>query len=142
LSLVATTKEYTPTVAPATFDQVAPRSRLICHCTVGTGEPDAVAVNVTASPAATVAFWGSAVSVGAVVVAVTASTASAVVALPALLVNTARKRLPSSAGPVVNANVVDVAPPMSANADAPGAATCHWTAGVGVPLAAALKLAV
>jgi hypothetical protein len=76
------------------------------------------------------------------VVAVTASTASAVIAVPALFVNTARKRLPSSAEPVVNASVVDVAPPMSANADAPGAATCHWTAGVGVPLAAALKLAV
>jgi hypothetical protein len=75
----------------------APPSVERCHCTDGAGRPLAAAVNVAASPAVTVWSCGCALTVGA---AVTVSVAGCVVALPTLLVNTARNRCPSSAAVV------------------------------------------
>ena len=55
-------KVYVVLVAPAMFVNVVP-SMLDCHCTVGTGLPDAAALNEAALFRHTVAFTGSVVTV-------------------------------------------------------------------------------
>ena len=86
------------------------------------------AVNVTVTAA------GFTVRVAAVVVAVDVP--------PHELVNTARYLLPlwATVG-AVTVRVVLVAPEISLQMVPPFVLTCHWTVGVGFPLAAALKVA-
>ena len=112
---------------------------LTCHCTVGVGVPLAAAVKVTGLPAVTVWLVGWVVTTGATA-AVTVSVAGWLVALPATLVKTASYSLPSSVALVVKVSVVAVAPVMSAKVTPPSVLTCHCTVGVGVPLAAAVKV--
>ena len=73
----------------------------------------------------------------------TVSVAAFEVAVPTLFVNTARYCVPFCAAVVAGVvYVVEVAPEMFANVELPAAADCHWTVGVGTPLAAALNVAV
>src|SRR4051812_17578480 len=111
-----------------------------CHCTVGARQPVdelALAVNVAAAGAVTVALAGCVVIDGAVQTGgagLTVSVAALVVVLPALLVNTARYWLPDCetlVGEIVS--VVDVSPAMSLNDEAPLVETCHLTLGAGHP---------
>ena len=74
-------------VAPETLLN-APPPVLICHCTVGVGEPVAAAVKVAVWPAFTVWLVGCVVIVGGVG-EFTVSVAAVVVAIPAEFVNTA-----------------------------------------------------
>ena len=69
----------------------------------------------------------------------TVSVAGMVVTVPTELVNTAWYRLPLSAAVVAKLNVVEVAPGMLLNAP-PKLLTCHCTVGVGLPVAAAVKV--
>jgi hypothetical protein len=112
---------------------------LTCHCTVGVGLPVAAAVNVTFDPAVTVWLSGFVVTVGD---EFTVSAAAVVVAEPALFVNTAWYLLPfMDAVTAVSASVDEVAPLMLANSP-PLALTCHCTVGVGLPVAAAVNVAL
>src|SRR5947209_3739728 len=65
-----------------------------------------------------------------------------VVVDPAPLVKTARYRFPSWLSVVAKLRVVEVAPEKLLKLAPPSVLTCHWTVGAGVPLAAALKVAV
>src|SRR6267154_1018654 len=76
-------------VAPETLLNVPLPAVLICHCTVGVGEPVAAAVKVAVWPAVTVWLAGWVVIVGSVGALFTVSVAAAVVAVPAEFVNTA-----------------------------------------------------
>ena len=66
--------------------------------------------------------------------------ATDVVAVEHPLVNTARNSDPDCDGVGEKASVVLVAPGTFANAAPPLVLTCHWTVGVGLPLAAAVKV--
>ena len=57
-STCAAAKAYVVVVAPATSSQVLPLLVLTCHCTVGFGDPVAVAENVAVLPTFTVWFDG------------------------------------------------------------------------------------
>ena len=70
----------------------------------------------------------------------TVKVAGVVVAVLTELVNTARYWLPLWAVVVAKLNVVEVALGMFVNA--PPMLTCHCTVGVGLPVAAAVKVAV
>jgi len=94
-------------------------------------------VNVAVAPAATDTFTGFVVITGA---GTMVSVAAVVVADPAELVKTASKVLPFCPAVAVKLNVVDVAPATAVNA--PPVLTIHCTVGVGVPLAAAVNVAV
>ncbi|MFX4489874.1 hypothetical protein ABTA82_19690, partial [Acinetobacter baumannii] len=64
------------------------------------------------------------------------------VAEATLLVKTARYRLPFCADVTENsASVVVVAPETLVKLSPPSVDTCHWTVGVGEPVAAAVKVA-
>jgi hypothetical protein len=125
-------------VAPATFVKVVPPFVLTCHCTVGVGDPVAAAVKVAVAPAATDTFAGFVVTTGRVF---TVSVAAVVVADPAEFVNTASYAFPLCAAVVVKLKLVEVAPANAVNAPPP-VLTIHCTVGVGVPLAAAVNVAV
>ncbi len=118
---------------------VVPPSVDTCHCTEGAGLPEAAAVKLAVVPAQTVVFDGFVVTLGGVV---TVSVAAVDVAVPQTLVKTARYWCPSSVGAVVNEYVVEVAPPMLLNVTPPSVETCHCTVGLGLPEAAAVKLAL
>ena len=75
----------------------------------------------------------------AVVLAFTVNTAALVVAVPHVLLKTARYRFPFCEVSVAKVNVPLVAPGISVNEAPPFIETCHWTAVL--PFAAALKLA-
>src|SRR5450432_847050 len=126
-------------IAPAILLNVAPPSVENCHCTVGVGVPLAAAVNTAVPPAFTVTSTGFSVITGP---AVTVSVAAVVVALPTLLVNTARYWLPLSVACAVKLSVVEVAPAMLVNVAPPFVLSCHCTVGVGLPLAAATNEAI
>ena len=79
---------------------------------------------------------------GCVVTESTVKVAADVVAVPTLLVKTALYSSPLCDAVAVNVYVVDVAPEMSVNVVPPSVLTSHCTVGVGVPLAAAVKVAV
>src|SRR6266481_3993468 len=119
--------------------KVPPPSVLTCHCTVGAGKPLAAVVNVAVLPAHAVWGAGWAVTDGGTF---TVRVAAVVVAGPQVFVNTARYCLPLSAPAAVKLRVVVVAPGMSVNVAPPLMLTCHCTVGVGVPLAAAVNVAV
>ena len=136
-SLDAAGKLYVGEVAPAMFDHVAPLSVETCHCTVAF--VPSVEVNVAVLPGHTVRFAGE-VGEGAEVV--TVSVAAVVVAVPQLFVKTARYFLPLSAEPAVKLYVVEVAPLILVKVFPPSVETCHCTVGVGVPLAAAVNVAI
>ena len=123
--------------APGISDHDPPTG-IDCHCTVGDGFPLAAAVKLAALPAVTVELDGCPVTTGALF---TVNVAAFVVADPDEFVNTARYWVPFCA-PVVESIVCvgDVAPAMFDH-DPPTGMDCHWTVGVGVPLAAAVKLA-
>src|SRR5207245_2207712 len=73
----------------------------------------------------------------------TPSVAAVVVALPTVFVNTAWYLFPFCAAvTAVNASVAEVAPPTLLNVTPLSVLTCHCTVGVGLPLAAAVKLAL
>ncbi len=72
----------------------------------------------------------------------TVSVAAVVVAEPKLLVKTARYSLPLWPAVVTMLSVVDVAPATLAKVEPPFVLTCHCTVGAGVPLAAAVNVAV
>ena len=80
-------------VAPEMLLQVLP-SGLDCHWTVGVGEPLAAALKLAVCPAVTVWLAGWLVTTGGVL---TVKVAALLVAKPAVLVKTARYRLPLSA---------------------------------------------
>ena len=87
------------------------------------------------------AFWSVTVpEVGGAVF--TVSMATVVVAVPAELVNNARYRNPFCDEAVVKLKVVEVAPETLLKFAPPSVLTCHCTAGVGEPVAAAVKVAV
>src|SRR5262245_28631056 len=65
--------------------------------------------------------------------------AAVVVALPAELLNTARKRRPLSGAAAVKLYVLDVADAMLLKVVPPSVLTCHCIVGVGSPLAKAVK---
>src|SRR5437660_524409 len=73
---------------------------------------------------------------------VTVSVAALLVAEPAELVKTARYWKPLNEDDAVNDSVALVAPLMSLKLVPPSLLTCHCTAGAGVPLAAAVNVAV
>ena len=130
-------------VAPGMSLKLAPPSVLTCHCTVGVGLPLAAAVKVAVWPAVTVWLAGWAVIEGANWAVVTVRVAALVVAVPTLLVNTAWYSSPFWAVVVLlRVRVVLVAPGMSLKVEPPSVLTCHCTVGVGLPLAAAVKVAV
>ena len=123
-------------VAPETLLNVAPPSVETCHCTVGVGLPEAAAVKLAVEPALTVTFTGLVVITGP---AVTVRVAAVVVALPTVLVKTARYSLPVWPTAAVKLSVVAVAPAMLLNVAPPSVDTCHCTVGAGLPEAAAVK---
>jgi hypothetical protein len=132
-----------PEVAPETLLKVVLPLGLTCHCTVGGGVPLAAAMKLAVLPDATVWFAGFVVTVGAVVVVLTVSVAALLVAVPAVFVNTAWYLLPLCAVvTAVNVSVPEVAPETLLKVVLPLGLTCHCTVGGGVPLAAAMKLAV
>src|SRR5271166_4710107 len=123
--------------------KVEPLSVLTCHCTVGVGLPLAAAVKVAVWPAVTVWLAGWVVTEGANWAVLTVRVAALVVAVPTLLVNTARYSSPFWAVVVLlRVRVVLVAPVMSLKVEPLSVLTCHCTVGVGLPLAAAVKVAV
>src|SRR4051794_829339 len=97
-------------------ENVAPPSVETCHCTVGDGLPEAEALKLNGSPAATAWSDGLDVTDGAVC---TVRLAAVVVVEPTTLVKTARYWWPSSAPVAVPAKVVEVAPGMSVNVAPP-----------------------
>ena len=110
---------------------------LLSHCTVEVGVPLAAAVKVAVAPATTVVLAGCVVTAGA---EFTVSVAAVVVAVPTEFVNTARYCLPLSPAAAVKLYVVLVAPLIT---DQLGPLRLsHRTMGVGVPLAAAVNVAV
>ncbi len=129
-------------VAPATFVKVVPPLVLTCHWTVGVGLPLAAAVNVAVCPALTLWIAGLVVIAGAANAGDTVSVAAVVVAEPCEFVKTARNLLPVSIAVVVKFNVVEVAPATLVKVVPPLVLTCHWTVGVGFPLAVAVNVAV
>ncbi len=129
-------------VAPATFVKVVPPLVLTCHWTVGVGLPLAAAVNVAVFPALTLWFVGLVVTTGAANAGNTVSVAVVVVAEPCEFVNTARYLLPVWAAVVTKLSVVEVAPATFVKVVPPLVLTCHWTVGVGLPLAATVNVAV
>jgi hypothetical protein len=128
-----------PEVAPGTGLKDDPELVLTIHCTVGEGSPFAAAVNVAVLVFPTELFIGLSVIDG---IEVTLNNAAVVVAFPAVLVNTASKSLPSCVELTMKDNVVDVAPATAEYDEPPFVLTIHCTVGVGVPLAAAEKVAV
>ena len=70
------------------------------------------------------------------------SVAAVVVAEPLVLVNTARNWFPFCDANAVKLSVVEVAPAIFVNVAPPLMLCCHCTVGVGVPLAAAVNVAV
>jgi hypothetical protein len=109
-------------------------------CWVGVGVPVTVAEIRALSPET-----GDATTTEEIAGAepLTVRVAAELVAVPRLLVNTARYRVPVLAvvrAPVVY--VVDVAPLMLTKLLLPGSAFCHWMLGAGFPNAAALNDAV
>ena len=126
-------------VALAKFVKVVPPFVLTCHCTVGVGDPVAAAVNTALAPAVTVTFAGFVVITGA---EVTVSVADVDVALLTELANTASYKLPFCPAVVAKLKVVDVAPATGVKLVPPFVLTCHCTVGVGVPVAAAVNVAV
>jgi hypothetical protein len=72
----------------------------------------------------------------------TESVAAAEVALLQEFVNTARYLLLFCAAVEVKESVVEVAPGRSLNIVPPSLLSCHWTVGFGLPLAAAVNVAV
>jgi hypothetical protein len=125
-------------VAPAKLVNVTPAFVLTCHCTVGAGDPVAAAVKVAMAPANTDTFVGFVVITGRVF---TVSVAAVVVADPCVFVKTASYEFPVCAAVVVKLKVAEVAPATAVNAPPP-VLTIHCTVGVGVPLAAAVNVAV
>ena len=85
---------------------------------------------------------GDKVSVVVVAGLLTVRVAAFVVAVPHELVNTARYLLPFCELAVVKVSVVLVAPLRSVKVTPPLVLICHCTVGAGVPLAAAVKLAL
>jgi predicted protein tyrosine phosphatase len=126
-------------VAPAKFVNVVPPFALTCHCTAGTGAPDAAAMNVVLAPASTVTFTGFVVTTGA---ELTVSVAAADVPLLTLFVNTASYALSFCEAVAAILKVVEVAPATAVKLAPPFALTIHCTLGVGVPVAAEVKVAV
>ncbi len=99
----------------------------------------AAAVNVAVAPAQRVWVSGLVVTDGRVS---TVRVAAVVVAVEQTLVKTARYCLVLSAATVANESVVEVAPGMLLNVVPPSVETCHCTVGLGLPEAAAVKVAV
>jgi hypothetical protein len=132
------TKLRVVVVAAATLVNDAPPFVLTCHCTVGAGDPVAAAVKVAMAPANTDTFVGFVVITGRVF---TVSVAAVVVADPCVFVKTASYEFPVCAAVVVKLKVAEVAPATAVNAPPP-VLTIHCTVGVGVPLAAAVNVAV
>jgi hypothetical protein len=62
--------------------------------------------------------------------------------VPPTLLNTARTSQPFSNVVSAALSVGDVAPVMLIHTVPPSTDACHWTVGVGVPVAAAVKVAV
>ena len=101
--------------------------------------PVATTWNDSVSPAAKVAELRLVIAGGTFTVSVAAEV---VASLPTALVKIARYCLALSPAAAVKLRVVEVAPEMSAQSTPPLVLTCHLTVGVGVPLAAAVNVAV
>ena len=138
---VAVPRSSVVAVAPAMGEnEFAPAVSTI-HCTVGVGVPVAAAVNVASVPASVVTSVGFVVTTGAAVLTVKVA-AVVVAAVPTPFLNTASYSLPLSWGVAApRSSVVAVAPGIGEKAVAPAVCTIHCTVGVGVPVAAAVKVA-
>jgi hypothetical protein len=128
-------------VNPGASIQVMPPFADTCHCTVGVGVPLAAAVKVTVLPELTDWLIGWVVMTGAMA-GITVMVAALVVADPTELVNTARSSQPFTKGVGTPLMLGDVTPGASIQVVPPSADTCHWTVGVGAPLAAAVNVTV
>ena len=121
---------------------VVPPSVLTCHCTVGVGLPLAAAVKVAVWPAVTVWLAGWVVTGGGLgrVHRQGGRTGGG----RADAVGEDRLVLSRRSGRWwwLKVKVVLVAPAMSLKVEPPSVLTCHCTVGVGLPLAAAVKVAV
>ena len=127
-------------VASATGLQVLPPSVEISHCTVGVGNPDAVASKVALWPSSTVALTGCLVTTGALW---TVSVAASLVALPWTLLNTARNSSPfSEVCALAIVSLSSVARGILVHSAPPSVEISHCTVGAGNPDAAASKLAL
>jgi hypothetical protein len=126
-------------VAPTIGVNVVPPFRLTIHCTVGAGWPVAAAVKVARFPTPTDIFAGFAVITG---VELTVSVAAVDVLLLTEFVNTASYALPFCEAVVVMLKVVEVAPATAAKLAPPFVLNSHCTVGAGVPMAAAVKVAI
>jgi hypothetical protein len=124
------------------FAQTVPPLVDFCHWYVGAGLPEAAAEKVTLWPIAAKRYCGCAVMNGRVSGGLTVTTAALLVALPCEFVATMRYCLPLSdsarTGVVYEAAV---APVMSVQ-ELPLGELCHLYVGVGLPEAAATKVAV
>ena len=110
---------------------------LTCHCTVGAGFPVAPAVKVAVVPALTVVLLGCVLTLGALL---TVRVAAVVFTIPEEFVNTARYWAPLLTVLVAKLYVSPVA--LGISDQLPLVFTCHCTVGVGVPVAAAVNVAV
>jgi hypothetical protein len=127
------------------FPKFTPPFVETCHWSAGAGCPLAAAVKVAVFPAVTVWLTGCVVIAGAVF---TVSVAAVLVAVPSVLIASARYWLPDIA-PVVPLTVkVAVAEPDTPLPSVkfpklvpPFVETCHWNAGAGLPLAATVNVA-
>src|SRR4029077_12003124 len=129
-----------PVVAPGTALHVLPPLIEISHCTVGAGNPEAVASKRAFPPTSMVVPAGCWVTRGS---ARTVSVAAWLVTLPAALVNTARYSWPSSEeGVLVIVSWVEVAPSIALHVPPPSVETSHCTVGAGNPEAVASKRAL
>src|SRR5271165_6696993 len=135
-------------VFPASVESLVQGPPLLdsCHCTVGTCAPVAFTVNVAASFTLTVTGFGCISTLGGAVPAVTVSVAGAVVALPTLLLKTARYSRPLSATVVfATVSTSDLLPEsvVSLLQLLPKfVETCHCTLGLGLPEAEAVNVAL
>jgi hypothetical protein len=103
------------------------------------GLPEAAAVKLTVEPTHIVWLDGDVVTIGGVLTDNVAAAESTL--LRQALLNLARYCLPLSEALVVTFNVELVAPLMSVKIPPPSMLTCHCNAGVGLPVAVAVKLA-
>ncbi len=127
-------------VAPLTLVHVVPPFAEVCHCTVGVGEPEAVASKTALCPSSTVTLAGCFVTTGA---ARTVSVAALLVAWPAEFLKTARIWDPLSEVFVLAiVSGLVVAPSMGLQVLPPLVETSHCRVGVGVPEAVDVNVAL
>ncbi len=126
-------------MAPSTGLQVPPPSVEICHCTVGAGNPEAVASKTALWPSSTVTLSGCLVTAGAFC---TVSVAASLLASPSVFLKVARYSWPlRDAFTATIVSELDVAPATFVQVLPPLEEVSHLTVGAGEPDAAASNTA-